>query len=229
VDIHELTAAYALDALDEEERELYESHLAQCEQCRDELAGLSEAAGALALAAPPATPSAQLRTRILEAAAAERENVVPLRPRRPWLAAAASVAACAAIGLGVWAAALSHDLGHQKSVNAATQRATQILLDPASKKTALRGGSGLVAVDATGEGVLVVRRLPAAPSGKTYEAWVIPAGGAPERAAVFRGGSTVSMVPLEQSVPAGAVVAATVERAGGDSKPTSAPILSAET
>lgn len=233
MDIHELTPAYALDALDQDERSRYESHLAQCERCRNELAGLSEAAAALALAAPPATPPAGLRSRILEAAAAERENVVPLRPRRLWLtratSVAASVAACTAIGLGVWAATLSHDLTQQKAMNAQTQRAAQILLDPASTKTTLHGGRGLVAVDATGNGVLVVHRLPAAPHGKTYEAWVIPAGGTPKRAGVFQGGDAVTMVPLAESVPAGAVVAATVERAGGVSKPTSPPVLSAET
>ena len=37
--IHDLTAAYALDALDAEEQELYEGHLATCERCREELAG----------------------------------------------------------------------------------------------------------------------------------------------------------------------------------------------
>ena len=41
------------------------------------------------------------------------------------------------------------------------------------------GGQGMVAVDATGRGVLVVDRLPAAPAGKTYEAWVIAPGGEP--------------------------------------------------
>src|SRR5207253_6326006 len=40
--LHDLTAAYALDALDEPERREYEAHLARCEQCRDELASLSE-------------------------------------------------------------------------------------------------------------------------------------------------------------------------------------------
>jgi anti-sigma-K factor RskA len=87
----------------------------------------------------------------------------------------------------------------------------------------------MVAVDAAGHGVLVVRRLPAAPRGKTYEAWVIPAGGMPRRAGVFAGGDAMTMVPLEQSVPRGAVVAATVERAGGVGQPTQTPILSAET
>jgi anti-sigma-K factor RskA len=174
-----------------------------------------------------------LRSRILDAAAAERENVVPLPMRRVWLtratAAAASVAACAAIGLGVWATSLSNDLASQKAINAQTERATQILLDPTSQKTNLRGGKGMVAVDATGRGVLVVDRLPAAPSGKTYEAWVIPPGGEPQRAGLFKGGGTMTMVPLEQNVPAGSVVAATVERSGGVSKPTATPVFSAQT
>jgi anti-sigma-K factor RskA len=233
MDVHELTAAYALDALAPEERSDYESHLAQCERCRHELAELSGAAAALALAAPSAVPPVQLRARILDAAAAERANVVPLRPRRLWVArattAAASVAACAAVGLGVWAATLSSQLSSRKAHDAAMERATAIVLDPASRKTDLHGGRGMVAVDATGHGVLVVRRLPAAPRGKTYEAWVIPAGGTPRRAGVFAGGDSMTMVPLEQSVPRGAVVAATVERAGGVAKPTATPILSAET
>src|SRR5581483_8331611 len=109
MDVHELTAAYALDALDDDDRARFEAHLPQCERCRSELAGLAETAGALALAAPPAAPPEALRARILDAAAAERENVVPLRPRG-WLtgglAAATAVAACAAIGLGIWGATL---------------------------------------------------------------------------------------------------------------------------
>ena len=48
MDIHDLTAAYALDALDEHEAREFEAHLAQCERCRDELARLSESAAALA-------------------------------------------------------------------------------------------------------------------------------------------------------------------------------------
>jgi len=33
--IHELTAGYALDALDPDERRAYEAHLAGCERCRN--------------------------------------------------------------------------------------------------------------------------------------------------------------------------------------------------
>src|SRR5581483_6032705 len=229
MDVHELTAAYALDALNDDERAAFESHLAQCEQCRAELAGLSETAAALALAAPAAAPPARLRASILAAAAAERLNVVPLPARRPWLtratAAAASVAACAAVGLGVWATTLSHQLSSQKEKNAAAE----ILLDPSAQKSTLRGGKGMVAVAADGRAVLLVHRLPAAPSGMTYEAWVIPRGGAPERAGLFAGGEAMTMLMLGRHVPPGATVAATVERAGGALKPTASPIFSAQT
>jgi anti-sigma-K factor RskA len=75
--------------------------------------------------------------------------------------------------------------------------------------------------------VLVVRRLPAAPSGKTYEAWVIPPGGTAKPAGLFRGGDGTTIVRLGAPVPRGATVAATVERAGGVSASTETPILSA--
>ena len=65
--IHELTAGFALDALDDSERRAYEEHLRTCPRCREELGRLSEAAGELAHGAPPATPPDHLRERILEA------------------------------------------------------------------------------------------------------------------------------------------------------------------
>ena len=232
MDVHDLTAAYALDALGQDERETYEAHLAQCARCREELAGLGETASALAFGVVSPTPPPRLRERILTTAAAERENVVPLPMRRPWLvrsaAAAASIAACTAIGLGIWAASLSHSLDRARASSANAQAIAQVLANPSSHQIALKGGSGTVAVDPAGRGVLIVRRLPAAPSGHTYEAWVIPAGGMPQKAGLFAGGDSTTMVPLAD-VPKGAVVAATVERAGGADQPTQTPIFSAQT
>jgi anti-sigma-K factor RskA len=226
MDTHDLTAAYALHALDAEEREAYEEHLAQCARCRDELAQLQESAAALAWAVDSPAPPAGLRGRLLAEAAAGRENVVPLpqRARRAWQAAAA-VAACAAVGLGVWAATLHNSLGTAR----AHESALQIVVDPSSHTVALPGGRGMVAVGRNGVGVLVVDRLPAAPNGKTYEAWVIPRGGKPQRAGTFDGGDGMTMIKLGMPVPRGATVAATVERAGGVDAPTSKPFLSAET
>jgi len=177
--------------------------------------------------------AARNRARILAAAAAERTNVAPLPARRARptraLAAVAAVAACAAIGLGVWAASLSRSLDAERSARATEARALAIYLDPDARRIALRGRDGTLAVDATGRGALVVRRLPAAPSDKTYEAWVIPAGADPVRAGVFRGGGDTTAVPLERRVPRGAVVAVTVERAGGVDAPTQSPVATAGT
>ncbi|MDX6487079.1 MAG: hypothetical protein QOF43_2232 [Gaiellaceae bacterium] len=233
MDVHQLTAAYALDALDTDERDVYEAHLAQCEDCRHELSTLGETAAALAWAVDAPAPPPRLRSRILEAAAGERENVVSFPVRRAWVvrttAAVAAVAACTAIGLGIWSAKLSHSLDAERSARSVDAGAAQILADPAATKTTLRGTSGMVAVDSTGRGVLVVHRLPAAPGDKTYEAWVIPPGGKPIPAGTFRGGGAMTMVPLREAVPIGSVVATTVEREGGVERPTQTPIFSAQT
>ena len=44
-EIHEQAAAYALDALDPEDRWTYERHLDTCDRCREEVAALREIAG----------------------------------------------------------------------------------------------------------------------------------------------------------------------------------------
>ncbi len=104
MDPHDLTAAYALDALDPDEAEAYERHLGQCEECREQLAELNGTAASLAFGTVAPAPPARLRESILDAAAAERTNVVPL-VRRRWvsrgLAVAAAAVACIVVGLAV--------------------------------------------------------------------------------------------------------------------------------
>jgi anti-sigma-K factor RskA len=220
--LHDLTAAYALDALDPEDARRYEAHLAHCARCHDELAELSEAAGALAYATEASAPPPALRARILDQARAERPNVVPLRPRwlRPVIAAAA-VAACAAIGLGLWAASLSSKLDRSEAELANQQRVAQILADPGSHKISFSRGTLVVAPD--GRGALVLTKLADPGSNRTYEAWVAD-GGAPQAAGLFDGGTTIA-VPLDQPVGDGATVMVTEEKAGGTEAPSSAPFL----
>ena len=119
MDLHDLTAGYALDALDPDERARYEEHLASCESCREELQEFWQVAGALGRAAGGPTPPTALRERILEQARSERPNVVPLRRRisAPVLASAAAVAAVVAVALGVWSLGLSNDLDDANSVS----------------------------------------------------------------------------------------------------------------
>jgi anti-sigma-K factor RskA len=220
--LHDLTAAYALDALDAEDARRYERHLAHCERCQGELAELSESASALAYASEAPMPSAELRARILGQAKAERHNVVPLRPRwlRPVVAVAA-VAACAAIGLGLWAASLSGKLDRREAALAAHERVAQILAQPGSHKISFSRGTLVVAPD--GSGALVLNKLADPGSDRTYEAWVAD-GGAPQPAGLFAGGTAVA-VPLDRPVPDGATVLVTEEKAGGTEAPSRAPFL----
>ena len=51
-DLHELSALYALDVLDADERARFEEHLADCDRCTTDLAGLKEAACRTESAAP---------------------------------------------------------------------------------------------------------------------------------------------------------------------------------
>jgi anti-sigma factor RsiW len=212
--LHDLTAAYALDALEADDARAYEEHLAGCERCRQELASLGAAAGSLAYAVLPAEPPPALRARILEAARAERPNVVSLRPRasmRP-LALVAAVAACAAVGLGVWNVLLHNDLNSaQKALHGVP----------------LNGAAGSVVVGSGGSGALVVSNLASAPAGKTYEAWVIKDGKALP-AGMFLGGGKTIVIRLTRALPAGAIVAVTVERAGGVSQPTQRPLITSQ-
>ena len=63
-DIHALSGAYAVDALDDIERAQFERHLAACPACQNEVASLREASALLA-ETTVAAPSAQLRDRVL--------------------------------------------------------------------------------------------------------------------------------------------------------------------
>jgi anti-sigma-K factor RskA len=220
--LHDLTAAYALNALDPEDARRYEAHLAHCKRCHDELAGLSETASALAYATEAPAPPTELRARILEQARAERPNVVPLRPRwlRPVIAAAA-VAACAAIGLGLWAASLSGKLDRSEAELADQQRVAQILAEPGSHKISFSRGTLVVAPD--GRGALVLNKLADPGSDGTYEAWVAD-GGAPQPAGLFAGGTVVT-VALDKRVGDGATVMVTREKAGGTKSPSQAPFI----
>ena len=199
-EIHDLAAAYALDALDPEDRWTYERHLDTCERCREEVAALRDSATELAYAAEGPEPPLELRERVLAAARNEPRTakVVPLRRR--WLFPATAVvavaAACAAVGLGLWANSLRNG--------------------PPQRVVAVQGAPGNLIV--SGDRATLVVCLDVAASSRTYEAWVIEAQ-RPRPAGLFPGGC--SSVPLDGPVKPGDVVAVTLEPAGGSDQPTS--------
>jgi anti-sigma-K factor RskA len=143
---------------------------------------------------------------------------VPLRRHHSWtapLAAAAAVAACAAVVLGIWAASLQNSQDPFENV----------LSKPGSRLVSM-GRAGGVAVAPDGTAVLAVA-VPPAPADKTYEAWVIEAGKA-KPAGLFRGRAGTSIIEIPRAVRSGAVVAVTLEHKGGVQQPTSTPLAQSE-
>ncbi|GAA2737874.1 anti-sigma factor [Pedococcus aerophilus] len=74
-DVHSLVGAYAVDAIDEQERAAFELHLRECPECMDEVSSLRAAASSLSLVSE-VVPPASMRDAVL----AGIRTVRPLPP-----------------------------------------------------------------------------------------------------------------------------------------------------
>ena len=120
-ELRESLPAFALGALDADERQAVASHLETCDACKAELVALERVVGGIGLDAAPVTPPASLRARVLDRVAAEQRQspqshgTLPFAPKhdRPLfsgsrLALAASVTL--AIGASFYALALRSEI-----------------------------------------------------------------------------------------------------------------------
>ncbi|MFN0155365.1 MAG: anti-sigma factor domain-containing protein [Gaiella sp.] len=228
--IHDLAAGYALDALDADETAEFERHLETCAACRDEVASFAEVGAALAVAAGGPEPPPGLREAVLATVRSEMPAEAATAPPQPGRAprfrlprlslprlavpalAVAAAAAAVAIGLGVHASRLSGDLDD-------TRAALEVLGSPDARDVALQAGNGRLVVDGE-RAVLVIADVAPAPAGKTYELWIVQ-GDAFRPAGLFDGSEGDDVVSVQGTVPAGAVVAVTLEDDGGS--PTDTP------
>jgi anti-sigma factor RsiW len=227
-DFHELTAAYALDSLDEQDELAYEEHLRTCPRCREDLAAVQDTAGLLAYGTAAQAPPPALRERILKQVRSERAGVVPIRRRwaLPAAASIAAVAAMAALGLGIWASSLRSDLKAEQEARTGLEQVVSVISDPRSERASATVGSGTLVVSPTGAAALVLSGLDPAPRGKTYEIWVAE-DRAPEPAGLFQTTGDRTHVALTRPVPTGATVLVTLEPAGGRTQPSGAPLFAA--
>src|SRR5207249_4143864 len=154
---HELSAGYVLNALDDEERRVFEAHLARCTVCEEELASLRQAAAALAYAKFGPRPAPELRARVLAQARDTREPapVVPLRRRLrayalPAIAGFAVAAAAAAVVLGLWVASLSRRLDDERSARGAFGDLVAGVARGDLTRLPLRGARGAAFVNRSG-------------------------------------------------------------------------------
>ena len=127
--------------------------------------------------------------------------------------------------LAVLAITLNMQLGDVRDQRDAQRAAIAEITAPDARLVKLEGGDGAL-LGGADSGVLVLKGLGEAPSGKTYQAWIIPpGGGAPRSAGTFQSGGDTTFVELDGSPAGAAAVAVTVEPEGGSDAPTTQPFL----
>ena len=219
-DIHALSGAYAVDALDDQERDAFERHLAGCGACRAEVDSLREAAASLGDTVS-LTPPAHLRNAVLDNIVKVRPlpPVVPIGKRRGGLRVVLSsslVAAAAVALLVVWIQPRTSTPAGNLSAADQIVRAD----DTVKVSQHLPGGATVVWYRSAHLNRAAVRitDLPNAATGKTYELWLQSRDGVMHPAGLLRGGN--QLVALKGGARSAVGAGLTVEPAGGSTKPT---------
>jgi anti-sigma-K factor RskA len=230
-----LLGAYALDALDDEDRRRIEVYLDRNAAARDEVDELREAAASLALApVDDLTAPDEVWNRIADAIASDESSAGELAPRRPrrgwdprWVVPLAAAAAIAIVVLAVQVVSLHHQLDDARSVNTATRFDALAKVRGAREVSLVPSQGGEVArlvVLRDGTGYLVNDRLAPLSPAETYQLWVLM--GDPNRPTVISAG-VLGPAPTGASFrTAGPVVgfAVTIEHRGGVPKTEQTPI-----
>lgn len=226
IDLHSLIAPYALDALDQDERSRFETHLDQCSTCRTELAGFQSTAARLGEVTPQ-TPPPALRERLLAEVAKtsqQRPVVTSLAQRRglrrtlPRLAMAAAFLV-GTVGVGGYviernaADNAKDDYATVSSVIAASDANT------ASKSFAAGGNVRLISSVDQDAAVIFAHGLPSPGKDKVYQVWMIDSSGPTSQGTFLRDGQMIM-----KGVTDADKVAVTVEPEGGSELPTTSPV-----
>ena len=232
-DIEELLGAYALDAVDPEEAEVVERHLAGCPRCRSEVASHRDVAALLAntggeapdglwerIAGQLEDAPPPLRLNVSAGAA----EIVPLASRRRTRStriAVAAVGLAAALTVGVLGAQVVRQQQELDRFEAAIEEGTLLsaantaLRDPDAQQVELTSPDGTLSGEAVvlpdGTGYLLVHQLPALEDG-TYQLWGQTDGGLISLGLL--GGEPGAVIPFH-SGDAVAALAITAEEPGG--------------
>jgi anti-sigma-K factor RskA len=213
--------AYVLGAMAPDERTEFESHMATCPACRQDVDELRPAAEALPMASPPMLPPAALKDRIMAEVEREAELLAqaggaadrppPAKPRRRFFAS-----------LGGW----------RLAPVAAALLIVGVLLGSqiggGTKDVQFNRAGATLKIDGD-QATLVADDLPAPPSGRVYEVWVQTGGKVHATNALFmpRGdGSAEAAVPGDASKFEKVMVSD--EPPGGSEAPTGDVLMQAD-
>ena len=223
----ESLSAYALSSLDEDEARQVSEHLTGCHMCRTELHAFQSVASQVALAAPEAIPSENLRRRFVERIgeikSTRRQREEFRAPRRlipiGGLIGALLIFVLLASNLLLWQRlnnleVLSGPLG----MRAITLQNTE----------AAPSASGFVVISSDGlEGALVVDELPPLEANYEYQLW-LEKNGSITSGAVFpvdETGYRGLRIEAPQSLLSYSSVRITIEPVGGSGSPTGDTVL----
>lgn len=224
VDMHDLVAAYALDALEPDEQREFEAHLETCAKCSEELALLQDATSSLAEANRTEPPS-DLKQKVMDLAPGEVSRPEQLHTsdrRRSGLAwtFAAAAAAIALVFVGLWAVTNSR-LSEADRVNAVLEATDAGFIELSGPQ----GTANFVYSPSLGEGVFAGGSLAPPPDEQVYQLWLVDDSDTipsstfrPERVGTV----------LVEGVSAGQTIAMTIEPEGGSDEPTGDILVAAD-
>ena len=227
-EIHALSGAYAVDALDDLERAAFERHLAGCAECRAEVDSLREAAAMIAETTPVAPPT-ELRGRVLAGITTVRplppEIPAPAARRRrlPRLLGAVAAAAVLVVG-GVVVA--QQPWAEDETVQPPSAIDAVLGADDARSTTLdFPGGASATVThsDSLGKAVLQTRDMPPPPKGRVYQVWFDQPDAGMVSAAVMPVKEDQTLL-LEGDAASATGAGITVEPEGGSAEPSSEPI-----
>ncbi|HEV3382926.1 MAG TPA: anti-sigma factor [Trebonia sp.] len=251
-DAHTLVGAYAIDAITTRDRKRFERHLAGCEECAREIAGLREATAMLGAATAQPLP-AGLKERVMAVAEVTRQQPpveeqaartgtwaalrgtfgIWLRslgwPGRLTLAAGATAAAAVlaiAVVFGVTNGSMQQQL---KQVRASDRQIAVVLTaqDASMMTRAVTGGGTVTIVMSNTRHALVftAKGLRPLPASRGYELWLTGPAGTRPVGMLPAGSDGVTGPVVASGVSAGDHLALTDEPARGSARPTTPMML----
>jgi anti-sigma factor RsiW len=235
-DLHSLSGAYVLDAVDDIERAAFARHMATCEACATEVAELREVVARLgATVEEPPPPALQARV-LAEVSQTRQLDPAPTRSRtvstgeQRWRRAAIAAIAAGLVAVAGTYTVMDSQLGQEHAdVQALRSERERIYAVMNASDVRMRGadvpGGGRMAAAVSNseqEGVAMLAGLPAPPSGEVYQMWLIA------------GGNSTSAVVLQPGVSGGTMLfrwapdfdefGITIEPVGGSAAPTMSSI-----
>jgi anti-sigma-K factor RskA len=231
-DLHQLSGAYAMDALDDVERARFEHHLAACESCRVEVASfratVTELAGIEAVEPPPS-----MRSEVLARAQTTRQVSPILREAAPrlhvqrLLSVAAGFLLVAVVGLSALSAGLANRIDdlEQLAVPVSEVLRSSDTVRLAEGQTPEGGVVRVLASPTTGQAVLVTNGFATVDADLAYQVWLVDADGEPTSAGLLDlDGDGATDRVLTGAMDDVVAIGITVEPAGGSPAPTTDPV-----